>query len=324
MGNTNSTTINQTIDVINQNMVNSFTSTSNTAYVKQASNQVQNWTLGENGSIDCGNYSGTGTNTAGLIIQQGAQTTVDLKAEFDHTDQTQLLTSIQDAVKSASDTTQSQVHGWLSAEVLDSNKVSKSISEHIQNIVSKNITSITQNQCIADASNIQNQNVVINGKIRSNGCYFGQNFQGTVAVNCISSTVQDLIANDKVLNDAMAAEATKQDNKSKGVESAIGAGIFALLIPVIIVVVLAGVLLIVLVAFRQSRKKRKAEAAVAAAEAAPGTPTETTALLPPGSPASSVTGGGFGRRRKGRKRRNSYTNYYTSHSSPRNSYYYKW
>lgn len=299
MGNTNSSTINQTIDVINQTMVNSFTSTSNSAYIKQASSQEITFEVGPNGSVDCG----TGT----LTIEQVAQTTVNLQAEFSSKSSADLSAAIKGAIDAAAASSQSQVSGFASTAVADSNNTNITIAEHLKNIVDQNITNITQNSCIADASNIQTEHILINGKLKSNGCHFGQNFQGNLAVNCVTSSVIDLISKDSILSDNIAKAAATQDMKSTGFLQDLGgllSGLgLTLILPFIIILV---VVIIFVVLIRGSSKRKAAEAAQPATLAPPTPITETSPLLSgaPGSPTGSTVGGDpFGERRWGGRRR---------------------
>lgn len=252
MGNKQSSTIKSTVDVINESMVNSFSKTSNAASGQIDNNQ--SFTLDIAGKLNCAPGS--------LDITQTNQTTLNLAAQFKTSNSQQIMQQIQGAIEAAATSNNKAVSGFMGTKIADSQESQATIEQHLKNIVKTNIENIVNNSCIATVSNIQNGVVRVpaSGEIISNGCHFGQNVQGFLNVNCITNTIEDVIAKDAVLSKNMTAVATTQDSLATGpiqeTFTGLSAFVGAWLFPIIVIAIVIGIAIIA-EAYYKSRSKSK-------------------------------------------------------------------
>lgn len=277
MGNEQSNTINQTVDVVNESLVSVMSSTSNTAGQVVASNQTINLTV--TGELSCG---------GDLNIIQTNKTVANLESVFQSSNFSQLSTMMENALDTAASSNNKSVTGFLSTAVANSQNNTTSISQHIKNTVKQNISNIVSNSCTQSVSTVQEQNLVFPGKVRIGGdCNFGQNIQLELAAKCMASAVQEAIAQDAVLNEAISTAAATNDSVATGPISELFAGLAglwgALLLPIIVIALVGGAVVIMRLSGKAKRaagRQARREGRRAGAAAAPSASSVASAAAP--------------------------------------------
>ncbi len=215
MGNKQSTTINQTIDICNENVVNLLSQTTNVA--NAIANSQQSLTLDFTGS--------TITCKQGISVSQVIGANIDLTAVFSTSNSNEMATVLQNAVQAASESENKSVSGFLAAKIADSQDNDTTIKQHLKNIIQQNIQSIVDNTCTAQVSTVQEGKIIMRDMtLYSDGqCNFDQLIQLRLAVNCSTNTVIQNVISDSVLNEAMIKSAAVNDSKAGGLEDVISA-----------------------------------------------------------------------------------------------------
>jgi len=223
MGNHTSTSISETIDVVNETLTTAMTSTENSAVQNTRETQTLTVNIGVGANVLC---------TNGIAITQANQTTATLTSQFTSQDNTAILAQISAAIDAAASSNNSSVTGLMATKVADSSDDNVTIAEHLKNICATNIDTITQNTCVQSNLVVQNQTINILGNLSAASCNFGQNLQMYLVANCMSNSAIEIVNKDTTLSTNIANAAASQDSKANGVDTITGqitsalAGIF--------------------------------------------------------------------------------------------------
>ena len=253
-----STTLNETIDVVTQNMVSITQSAAQNAGAVVASSQVIN--IDNEGTMEC---SLSATNTQNV--------NVNLKAMSESTFGTNTAALISQALDQAAKSGQASVQGFLSTPLASSSQDSNTnISTSLKSLISTSVVQKTTQDCLAQFDGSQTINFVNHGIIRGSSCNFGNNLAATLCATCIMQGVSDAVSNNStVLSDVQAAAAT-QDAKQQGTNDLVDSigkaisSIFSGPALIIGIILIGGIVLLVVIALiiksgsgsgRQSRKK---------------------------------------------------------------------
>lgn len=251
MGNKQSSSIKQTMDVVTENMVNSMTEITNSQSQVIATNQTFNLTV--NGTVDC--------RPGELQVIQENQTRANMEGVFSQVNEQEIQRQISSALDAASQSSNSAVTGFLSTKVGDSQSNVQEISQHIKTLVETNISNIVKNECTQTVATAQTNTIVVNGNIFSNGCRFTQSIQLELSIRCMGDFVASLIEKDEILNTAVNKAAAANDSVATGPISEFFAGLSGLwgtlLLPLIIGAVVIGLVLVVRASSKSKAKASK-------------------------------------------------------------------
>jgi hypothetical protein len=213
MGSNQSSTIENTIDIYNQNTFSEVQKLTNSANANCEAKQDINITILPGTHLDCGD--------GGLNVSQVATCTADLSSSFTQDNKTQLKTVMQNALEQTANSSQKAVADFLSTSFSNSN-VNQKLSQHISNVIDTHIENIANNTCAASAKIVQNQTVNIGGAgtyIKAGSCNFGQNAQASAIASCLTNSMLSTISDNTTLTQSIQDAASKQDSSQTGLGS---------------------------------------------------------------------------------------------------------
>lgn len=240
MGNSQSQSVQQTIDVFNSSMVSSFSQTNNTTAIE--SRIQQNITLNINSEVHCETLD---------LIQTGSVTS-DLSSQFSLSNSQEVEQQIKSTLDSMATSNNKYVSGFLNTSIANSQNSTTTIVQHAKNIVTANISNIVNNICVQNTSVIQDQTININYPIYSKKCNFQQQAQLFVVSNCVCNSILDIFASDSILSANAANAAVTNDSENSGPIGEIAkllSGIFSIY-GIIAIVFIIGIVFIVSQFFR--------------------------------------------------------------------------
>lgn len=224
MGNSNSSSVTQTMSEFNTNMVSALSSTVNST----AQNIMTNQTVTVN--IGCPNITNflPTVQCTNLSVTNTANVTADLTSTFSTSNEASVLSAIKAAVDATAASTNKVVSGFLNTSIASSSSSTTDVKTEIKNLAETNITQLVTNSCQQNTNVIQNNTVNICANIVANNCNFGNSAQLWLSANCVSSTLQSIIANNSALSTAFSNAAATNDVQNTGLEGVINAigGIF--------------------------------------------------------------------------------------------------
>jgi large subunit ribosomal protein L40e len=246
-GNKSSSSINQTISVCSESVVNAMKQTNNSASGSVMTVQNLTFELGAGAYMNCG--------TGGFNASQTSTATLNVTANFMTENSSQIATMITTALDTAAASSNKQVSGFLNTSFGNSSSSNTTINESIKTLVTSNITDITNNSCMASVTSIQNGKYTFNGTLISpGGCSFGQDLQVALAVACMSNTISSLVSQNTELTDVVSKAAATNDQTATGPIEEVFAGIASvfssLTLPIIIGIIAIVGIVIVFVLFK--------------------------------------------------------------------------
>ena len=137
---------------------------------------------------------------------------------------------MQQAIAQASTSTQD----FLSTSINVQNQ-SLTVQTALTNFITQNIQNIITNTCIANATDIQNQTLVIGGIIRGN-----VNLQQDAQTTAISSCALQSLANTLAQNTALSTAVSNLDQQLASTQSGLTSVLMLLIVVVAIVVLFGG------------------------------------------------------------------------------------
>jgi hypothetical protein len=240
MGNVQSTTIKQSLDLLQEQITNIAIQTRNSAAANCAINQNMN--------VFIKNAKGCPIN-----FLQTSKTNCQLSAIFNVTNNTDFARIISQAVDQLVQTMQKAVQDFLALAV-SVQMTQQELVSHIKSVLTTNLAQQTYNQCIQNATIDQNQTL----HLEDIDCTTGGNINATqdaqmlALVNCVNNTVTKLLFEDQVLQKAAQSAKATQDVQQKGVSQLLTA-----FIGILIALVVLGV--IVLLVIRGGKSKQQQE-----------------------------------------------------------------
>ena len=292
MGGSQSSSISQLLDVMNQNTINVIHTVENES--SQTCQTVQNLEV---------NILPTAIINCGLNFSQDAQVHCDLTATFKASNSSDISSLVNSLVDQAAHSDQKLLTDMLST-TFNNQSNNTDVKSYLKTILTANVTDQTFNKCIQKNALFQNQKINIAGVVNcppGQGINFSQNAELSAAANCLSSAINDTIVKDAVLNNVAQKSDSSQTSQTKGVgdiiSSVVGGVIGVYLIIAIILIGLAFAFVFLI----RGRKKPPKPAPTTIIQ---GTPPTGTPGYYPGTPGSvppstfgqpTVIGGGSGR-----------------------------
>ncbi|AYV86412.1 MAG: hypothetical protein Sylvanvirus1_8 [Sylvanvirus sp.] len=267
MGQSSSAYSSQLSTQLNSAIFNSMLNIQNQNAQNCTSTQVQNFTNGPTGVIQCS-----------INLSQVAQLVCNSMANFNTNASNNITTVINSAIQQMSTQAQTASQAFLTT-ALSMNVSNTQLVSHIQNLISTNLNTSIINMCLQNAAVIQNGTFLNNGTITCSPTTAGpgaitinQNAQLQAIASCITNNVFTLLASDTLLASIATAASQTQTTTQ--------AGIFSFLSLTTLFIVLAVLALLALGYYIYKKQSPQGQAATAATTIAQGL------LVPhPGYPA---------------------------------------
>jgi hypothetical protein len=237
MGNQQSATSvkNSVTDIVNKNMLNSFTHNLN-----EQSSQCS-------GSQDAEIITGPGSEVIGCDMNINQKMTLDCKSQayFALQNENTLKADIQNSLDQSFKSDQKQENPSLTLVPYSSQNSSDTVNvqNYIKNIVERNLTTENLNKCLAIAKSAQQGKVTILGKYT---CREGQGINLTQDMllqqyaQCSSDIVNKTITDDSFVNKVVTKAVSSQSNLTSGYGAIIGIIIILLIVGVVLYFRFAG------------------------------------------------------------------------------------
>jgi hypothetical protein len=162
----------------------------------------------------------------------------------------QLSTMMQNSVDNTAKSDQKSVQDFMAASVSVQSDY-KDMATYIKNKIALNFNSNTMQSCVANSDVDQSmtlRNVKHDCSLNPNKPQsYGQNAQLSQFADCLTTSVVDILKNDKVVNDVIQKAESSQSSEQKGMSALLKALIGPLLI-------IAVVLIVLFVVFKQINK----------------------------------------------------------------------
>lgn len=213
-------------------MTNIMTSTSNTS--TNVVTLANNLTFTVGGPL-CGGQP-TNVHCGSFRVNQSNNAKVQIVTEINSETSIALKNLISNDLQAKSSQTNKLIQGFLAGiGQFNNQRLSNTIINRIQTIINTNITQTTVNQILNKLSLTNNNTVTLCGEVTSDDCSQIQTNIADFAARNILKSLTNVIANDTVLNRAVADATQSNSVEQKGIDSIFG-GFF-----LIIVALIAGV-----------------------------------------------------------------------------------
>lgn len=204
MGSNQSSTISQTVDIVNETCINLMMS--NTQVSSAVASVTQSLTIVNKGVINCGT----------LNVSQSASASTELIASFNSSQNVDISSVMKTAIDQAASSSNSAVSSFLASTFSDQD-TNINIAAALKNKVEENVSMITSQTCKASAIIGQNQTMINLGIISgTTACNFSQNGAVSVYVSCLSKGLQDAVLANDTLSAVVQKAAAEQDAKASG------------------------------------------------------------------------------------------------------------
>jgi hypothetical protein len=242
MGSSQSSSVKQTVEVLNKSMTNLVTSSTNSASAKNTNSNSFKISIGEKGDIQNCNFN----LTQKINAKQAVKVMAKFSSEADL--QTQMKAALKNSVDQSSQSTQAALATSIGVQ-----NSKQEINQKISNIVETNITNETFNEVNGFLDNLNSGELEIKGK------WSCAKTGGAIVINqdIVSEQIVELLSDAMIGNkittstDTATEAVSKQVLKSeqKGVIDAISglvsSAAFAILAPIIAIVIIIAILMFV-------------------------------------------------------------------------------
>lgn len=205
MGNSQSTSITQTIDIITEKIVTAITNTQSANSVGYASNQ--SITVTNSGLIDC---------PSSFSLQNTAQVTTSLESVFGSNSNTQIQTLIHNAIDATAASSNKTVTGFMSTAIGNSQSSNTTVQQSLKDKVTVEFCTNISSTCSNYATVDQNIVFVNTGILRGANCSMGNHVQATMTATCLVNSVVSALESSSEDNAAYTAAAATNDAQSTG------------------------------------------------------------------------------------------------------------
>jgi len=203
MGSSQSSSVKQTVEILNKSMTNLVTKNTNSASAKNSNSNSFRIRIGEKGDVQGCNLDLTQTITASQAVKVMAKfaSVADLKS--------QMKSALQNSVDQSSQSTQAALATSIGVQ-----NSKQEINQKISNIVETNITNETLNQVNGFLTNVNNGVLEIMGK------YSCASTGGKIVINqsIVSNQVVELLSDAMIGNSVTTAADTATKAESKQVQ----------------------------------------------------------------------------------------------------------
>lgn len=245
------TIINETLDVINENLTNILITTTSNSAVNCAIVQIR--PINITGTLK--NCTINGDLTADIK-------SCNLTQVFQKDTSTDLTNLINAAIDQAATSKSSAAQGFLAMPFSSSNSSSiTNIKSYLKNVISTNITNETVTTCMASSTITQNSPINISGSCIGSVLNVPVNAQSETLANCFTQTINNIIKNDTILQKAAQDVAASSSSSMGGIGDIIESlasklgGLFGFGSSTMIYIIIAIIIFIMILMWPSSKEK---------------------------------------------------------------------
>jgi hypothetical protein len=244
MGPKQSTQIKQCVEVLNKNVTNIMSKTSQTSGQDVSAVNSYKIRITPTGEFNCKKVN----------MSQKIQMDAKTKSMLQLKDSNDLMNVMKSAVDQAAKSSSEQVNGFLSA-TFGKQDTNVDISAKLQNIVETNISKESINSCMQTIKALNNEELLIEGKYNCDEQISSQDIAMNVVSECITNSITDTLMKNEQIAKAVQDAETKSKQENKGVDSIVDsftgifknwtyiiAGFIGLIVFIVIIIVILKIL----------------------------------------------------------------------------------
>ena len=173
--------------------------------------------MGTGGKIDCNSECRQSDKNCGFNIDQEILAKMNYINDVSSNTANNLVTQLQADISNKASQTASIIRGFLS-NIGSNNKdeMAVNITTRISQIISNTITTQNLTKEVNQSLIYQNQELIVNGTISGNGCFFNQKTQVNTIAKNISSNLVNNVVKDKTINRIVNDATQTLTKKEKG------------------------------------------------------------------------------------------------------------
>lgn len=235
MGNTQTTTIKQCMEIVNKNMLTVINSKEVNAGAYQYNKNSIKFNV--EGNIDCPN----------IDLTQTINGTQNMKVFSKFESKNDLQQVLKSALEASINSNQKAVNDFLSLG-FNSQKTSTELKVEMKNIIDTQVRNEDIQNCNTIIDNVNNQELKITGSVACQNLNSAQSIVAAQQAECISQTAFDVLMRSELISEAVTKIAATQSAENKGITDFLK----GLIVPLIIIGVIIVLIIIAKNVFSKS------------------------------------------------------------------------